>query len=143
MVIREIAGLLPKFAEDIEILNVGKLISFRIGEEKYEIDLKQKRKPKETAKKQRFPDNFQTIWRFWAVFTRKLPLFCAFFLLDNNIIMCYNYRGVADGDAPNPHPRTLYAFFSQMFEIYFHFPSFPEYPSPMYNMAAPAACLIF
>ena len=46
MVIREIAGLLPKFAEDIEILNVGKLISFRIGEEKYEIDLKQKRKPK-------------------------------------------------------------------------------------------------
>ena len=51
MVIREIAALLPKFAEDIEILNVGKLISFRIGEEKYEIDLKQKRKPKETAKK--------------------------------------------------------------------------------------------
>lgn len=51
MVIREIAALLPKFAEDIEILNVGKLISFRIGQEKYEIDLKQKRKPKETAKK--------------------------------------------------------------------------------------------
>ena len=50
-VIREIAAFLPKFAEDIEILNVGKLISFRIGEEKYEIDLKQKRKPKETAKK--------------------------------------------------------------------------------------------
>ena len=46
MVIHEIAALLPKFAEDIEILNVGKLISFRIGEEKYEIDLKQKRKPK-------------------------------------------------------------------------------------------------
>lgn len=51
MVIREIAALLPNFAEDIEVLNVGKLISFRIGEEKYEIDLKQKRKPKETAKK--------------------------------------------------------------------------------------------
>lgn len=51
MVIREIAALLPKFAEDIEVLNVGKLISFRIGDEKYEIDLKQKRKPKETAKK--------------------------------------------------------------------------------------------
>ena len=46
MVIREIVALLPKFAEDIEILNVGKLISFRIGEEKYEIDLKQKRKPR-------------------------------------------------------------------------------------------------
>ncbi len=46
MVIREIATLLPKFAEDVEVLNVGKLISFRIGEEKYEIDLKQKRKPK-------------------------------------------------------------------------------------------------
>lgn len=51
MVIREIAALLPKFAEDVEVLNVGKLISFRIGEEKYEIDLKQKRKPKETVKK--------------------------------------------------------------------------------------------
>lgn len=46
MVIREIAAILPNFAEDIEILNVGKLISFRIGDEKYEIDLKQKRKPK-------------------------------------------------------------------------------------------------
>lgn len=51
MVIREIAAILPNFAEDVEVLNVGKLISFRIGEEKYEIDLKQKRKPKETAKK--------------------------------------------------------------------------------------------
>lgn len=51
MVIREIAAILPNFAEDIQILNVGKLISFRISEEKYEIDLKQKRKPKETAKK--------------------------------------------------------------------------------------------
>lgn len=51
MVIAEIAQLLPKFAENIEILNVGKLISFSIGDEKYEIDLKQKRKPKETAKK--------------------------------------------------------------------------------------------
>ena len=46
MVIREIAALLPKFAENIEVLNVGKLISFTIGDEKYEIDLKQKRKPK-------------------------------------------------------------------------------------------------
>lgn len=34
------------FPENIEVLNVGKLISFTIGEEKYEIDLKQKRKPK-------------------------------------------------------------------------------------------------
>lgn len=71
MVIREIAALLPKFAEDIEVLNVGKLISFRIGEEKYEIDLKQKRKPKENAKKQ----------RFWAVFIRKLLFFVYFFYL--------------------------------------------------------------
>lgn len=46
MVIAEIAALLPKFAENVEILNVGKLISFTIGAEKYEIDLKQKRKPK-------------------------------------------------------------------------------------------------
>jgi gamma-glutamyl:cysteine ligase YbdK (ATP-grasp superfamily) len=46
MVIAEIAQLLPKFAKDIQILNVGKLISFTIDDEKYEIDLKQKRKPK-------------------------------------------------------------------------------------------------
>lgn len=46
MVIAEIAKILPNFAENIQILNVGKLISFTIGEEKYEIDLKQKRKPK-------------------------------------------------------------------------------------------------
>ena len=46
MVIREIAALLPNFAENVEVLNVGKLIPFSIGEEKYEIDLKQKRKPK-------------------------------------------------------------------------------------------------
>ena len=46
MVIREIAAILPNFAENVEVLNVGKLISFNIGEEKYEIDLKQKRKPK-------------------------------------------------------------------------------------------------
>lgn len=51
MVIREIAAILPNFAENIEILNAGKLISFSIGDEKFEIDLKQKRKPKETAKK--------------------------------------------------------------------------------------------
>lgn len=46
MVIQEIAKILPNFAENIQILNVGKLISFTIGEETYEIDLKQKRKPK-------------------------------------------------------------------------------------------------
>lgn len=46
MVIAEIAKILPNFAENIQILNVGKLISFTIGEETYEIDLKQKRKPK-------------------------------------------------------------------------------------------------
>lgn len=46
MVIAEIAKLLPNFAENIQVLNIGKLISFTIGEETYEIDLKQKRKPK-------------------------------------------------------------------------------------------------
>lgn len=46
MVITEIAKILPNFAENVEVLNVGKLISFSIGDEKYEIDLKQKRKPK-------------------------------------------------------------------------------------------------
>ena len=49
MVIAEIAKILPNFAENIEILNIGKLISFTIGEEKYEINLIQKRKPKKGA----------------------------------------------------------------------------------------------
>ena len=49
MVIAEIAKILPNFAENIQILNVGKLISFTIGDETYEIDLKQKRKPKNGA----------------------------------------------------------------------------------------------
>lgn len=46
MVIAEIAKLLPNFAENVQVLNIGKLISFTIGENTYEIDLKQKRKPK-------------------------------------------------------------------------------------------------
>lgn len=37
---------LPEYAENIQVLNIGKLISFTIGDETYEIDLKQKRKPK-------------------------------------------------------------------------------------------------
>ena len=49
MVIAEIAKLLPTFAENVKVLNIGKLISFTIGEETYEIDLKQKRKPKARA----------------------------------------------------------------------------------------------
>lgn len=46
MVIAEIAKILPNFAENVQVLNIGKLISFTIGENTYEIDLKQKRKPK-------------------------------------------------------------------------------------------------
>lgn len=46
MVIAEIAKILPEFAENIQVLNIEKLISFTIGDNTYEIDLKQKRKPK-------------------------------------------------------------------------------------------------
>ena len=46
MVIAEIVKILPDFAENIQVLNVEKLISFTIGDNTYEIDLKQKRKPK-------------------------------------------------------------------------------------------------
>lgn len=46
MVIAEIAKILPNFAENIKVLNISKLISFTIGNETYEIDLKQKRKTK-------------------------------------------------------------------------------------------------
>lgn len=40
MVIAEIAKLLLNFAENVEILNPSKLISLKIGDEFYEIDLK-------------------------------------------------------------------------------------------------------
>jgi antitoxin component of MazEF toxin-antitoxin module len=47
MVIAEIANLLPKFAENIEIVNKGKLITFTIGNDNFKLDLIQTRKPKE------------------------------------------------------------------------------------------------
>lgn len=46
MVIKEIAELLPKFATNIKVENVGKLITFTIGENDYKIDLIQTRKKK-------------------------------------------------------------------------------------------------
>lgn len=46
MIIQKIAEILPDFAENVKITNIGKLISFSIGENDYEIDLKRKRKPK-------------------------------------------------------------------------------------------------
>jgi hypothetical protein len=46
MVIAEIAQLLPKFAENIEIVNKGKLITFSIGDNNFKLDLIQTRKPK-------------------------------------------------------------------------------------------------
>lgn len=45
--IADIAEFLKERAEDIVVLNAGKLISFRIGSDSFEIDLKQKRKKKE------------------------------------------------------------------------------------------------
>jgi hypothetical protein len=47
MVIAEIANLLPKFAENIEVVNKGKLITFTIGDNNFKLDLIQTRKPKE------------------------------------------------------------------------------------------------
>lgn len=46
MVIAEIAKILPNFAEDVVIENKTKIITFRIGEENYKLDLIQKRKKK-------------------------------------------------------------------------------------------------
>lgn len=46
MVIAEIAQLLPKFAEDVVIENKGKIITFRIGDQDFKLDLIQKRKKK-------------------------------------------------------------------------------------------------
>lgn len=44
--IEKLTNFLSDFVEDIEILNAEKLIAFKIGENNYELDLKQKRKPK-------------------------------------------------------------------------------------------------
>ena len=46
MVIAEIAKILPNFATDINIENKAKIITFRIGDEEYKLDLIQKRKKK-------------------------------------------------------------------------------------------------
>lgn len=46
MVISEIAKVLPNFATDINIENKGKIITFKIGDTDYKIDLIEKRKPK-------------------------------------------------------------------------------------------------
>ena len=46
MVIAEIAKLLPNFATDVVVENVGKLITFKIGDDEFKIDLVQKRHKK-------------------------------------------------------------------------------------------------
>ena len=46
MVIAEIAKILPNFATNINIENKAKIITFRIGDEEYKLDLIQKRKKK-------------------------------------------------------------------------------------------------
>lgn len=46
MIIAEIAKILPNFAQDVVIENKAKLITFRIGEDEFKIDLVQKRKKK-------------------------------------------------------------------------------------------------
>ena len=46
MIIQEIYKILPDFAENIEIINPSKLITFNIGEKKFKIDLIQQREAK-------------------------------------------------------------------------------------------------
>lgn len=48
-VIAETAEMLRQFADNVQILNVGKLISFELDGKKFEFDLKQKREPKKQA----------------------------------------------------------------------------------------------
>lgn len=50
MVIQKTFEMLQEIAENVEILNKGKLISFKIGENDYTFDLVEKRKPKKGAK---------------------------------------------------------------------------------------------
>ena len=49
LIIAETAKFLEKYAENIQITNIGKLISFKIGEDDYEFNLIRKRKPKKGA----------------------------------------------------------------------------------------------
>lgn len=47
-IIKAIAELLPTVgAVDIEVVNIGKIITFQIGEDRYKLDLIRNRKPKE------------------------------------------------------------------------------------------------
>lgn len=46
MVIKEIAQILPNFATNVNIENVGKIITFTIGDDEFKLDLVQKRKKK-------------------------------------------------------------------------------------------------
>lgn len=46
MIISELSGFLGNLVENVQVLNVGKLISFSFNGENYELDLKKKRKPK-------------------------------------------------------------------------------------------------
>lgn len=45
-VIAEIAKMLPQLAENVQIVNKTKLITFTIGEDEFKLDLIQSRKPK-------------------------------------------------------------------------------------------------
>lgn len=45
-VIRETAEMLKNFAEDVEITNIGKYISFKLDGKRYEFNLIEKREPK-------------------------------------------------------------------------------------------------
>ena len=48
MIIRELAQFLPKFAENVKVENIGKLITFTLNGNAYKLDLIQQRKPKES-----------------------------------------------------------------------------------------------
>lgn len=50
MVIQKAYEMLQEFAENVQIVNDSKLISFKIGENDYTFDLVEKRKPKKGAK---------------------------------------------------------------------------------------------
>ncbi len=46
LIIAKTAEFLKEYAENVTIINVGKLISFKIGDDDYEFNLIRKRKPK-------------------------------------------------------------------------------------------------
>lgn len=133
MIIQKIAEILPEFAENVTITNVGKLISFKIGENDYEIDLKRKRKPKKQAKIPKTEQKcsvFLFILPDLVIFYKKL-LYNSFILyIDFMAAPWYNERAADARCGPVPGSRAYMAIFPSCLDLGPATWVFPEYRDP-------------